>query len=182
MILDRNSILTAVRNKEIEISPFDEKQIGPNSYDLRLAKQYGVSKKFELDAAEETEFSFSEIPSIGMTLWPGNLYLMHTVESTYTKEYVPCIEGRSSVGRLGINIHSTAGFGDLGFSGTWTLEVSCVQPVKIYSGMRICQIFFMQPKFEPNQIRPHYSGKYLSQNLPKVSGLFKEKDEWDIAK
>lgn len=64
------------------------------------------------------------------------------MEYTETHKFVPMLEGRSSVGRLGISIHSTAGFGDIGFCGYWTLEISCVQPVRIYSGVDICQIYY----------------------------------------
>jgi deoxycytidine triphosphate deaminase len=55
---------------------------------------------------------------------------------------VPMLEGRSSTGRLGLFIHVTAGFGDIGFAGFWTLEIFCVQPVKIYPDVEICQIYY----------------------------------------
>ena len=70
------------------------------------------------------------IPEEGLILEPGKLYLGRTVEYTKTDKFVPMLEGRSSIGRLGLFIHVTAGFGDIGFSGFWTLEIHCIQPVK----------------------------------------------------
>jgi dCTP deaminase len=82
------------------------------------------------------------IPAEGILLEPGRLYLGRTIEHTVTKNLVPMLEGRSSVGRLGLFVHVTAGFGDTGFSGFWTLEIQCVHPVRIYAGVEICQIFY----------------------------------------
>ena len=73
-------------------------------------------------------------------LEPDTLYLGRTREFTKTDCFVPMLEGRSSVGRLGLFIHVTAGFGDVGFAGYWTLEIFCVQPIRIYAGVEICQI------------------------------------------
>jgi dCTP deaminase len=64
------------------------------------------------------------------------------MEYTETHQHVPFLEGKSSTGRLGIDIHATAGKGDVGFSNTWTLEISCTQPVKIYQGMPIGQLIY----------------------------------------
>ena len=75
-------------------------------------------------------------------LQPNQLYLGRTVERTETHNLVPMIEGRSSIGRLGLFVHVTAGFGDVGFCGYWTLEMFAVQPVRIYAGVAICQIFY----------------------------------------
>jgi dCTP deaminase len=82
------------------------------------------------------------IPPGGMVLEPNRLYLGRTRERTETHNHVPMIEGRSSIGRLGLFVHVTAGFGDVGFCGYWTLEMFAVQPVKIYPGVSICQIFY----------------------------------------
>ena len=82
------------------------------------------------------------IPADGMVLKPDQLYLGRTTERTETHNLVPMIEGRSSIGRLGLFVHVTAGFGDVGFCGYWTLEMFAVQPVRIYPGVPICQIFY----------------------------------------
>jgi dCTP deaminase len=107
---------------------------------------------------------------------------MSTVERTFSDKYVPCIEGRSSIGRLGINVHATAGFGDLGFNGKWTLEVSTIYPIRIYAGMRICQVFFhsvLNPVSESEVPLKLYSGKYQQQNEPVASKIYLEHQEWN---
>jgi len=93
------------------------------------------------------------------------------LEYTETHDCVPCIEGRSSIGRLGIAIHSTAGFGDVGFCGTWTLEISVIEPVRVYPFIGFCQISYDTVEGE---IRRYNSNKYQGQVTPKPSGLWKE--------
>lgn len=178
MILTGGAIDQAVELGHIEITPYDKSQLGPNSYDLRLSELYSTSLHSELDAKVRPTFIESKIPEQGLLLKPGELYLMATKEVTHTSKYVPCIEGRSSVGRLGINVHATAGFGDIGFKGTWTLEVSCIVPVRIYANMRICQIYFFEPQTNgtPYQL---YKGKYVGQKEPKISNIYKEQAEWN---
>ncbi len=106
-------------------------------------KRYSsLSDPIVLDMKENMETYSFKIPKEGHTLLPGVLYLGRTMEYTETHKFVPMLEGRSSVGRLGISVHSTAGFGDIGFSGYWTLEISCVQPIRIYPGVEICQIYY----------------------------------------
>ncbi len=125
-----------------------------------------------LDMAVDTPTYSLKIPQRGLVLVPGRLYLGSTIEWTETHDCVPCIEGRSSVGRLGINIHSTAGFGDIGFCGNWTLEISVIEPVRVYAGMRICQIHY-DPVM--GEITHQYaSQKYQHQTGPRPSGLWKE--------
>ncbi len=82
------------------------------------------------------------IPDEGLVLQPGIVYLASTVEYTETLKHVPILMGKSSLGRLGLFVHVTAGFGDVGFKGHWTLELVCVQPLKIYPGMKIAQITY----------------------------------------
>ena len=126
--------------KEIIIEPFDEKRINPNSYNLSLAGELLVYDNHVLDMKEPNPVSRIIIPEDGLLLEPNRLYLGRTNEYTSTSRYVPMLEGRSSTGRLGLFIHVTAGFGDIGFSGYWTLEIFCVQPVRIYPNVEICQI------------------------------------------
>ena len=89
--------------------------------------------------ARPNGIEFLKIPKEGLLLQPGTLYLGRTLEYTETHGMVPMLEGRSSVGRLGLFVHVTAGFGDIGFCGYWTLEMFAVQPVRIYAGVAICQ-------------------------------------------
>ena len=128
--------------KEIIIEPFDEKRINPNSYNLSLAGELLVYDNHVLDMKEPNPVSRIIIPEDGLLLEPNRLYLGRTNEYTSTSRYVPMLEGRSSTGRLGLFIHVTAGFGDIGFSGYWTLEIFCVQPVRIYPNVEICQIYY----------------------------------------
>ena len=126
--------------KEIIIEPFNERQLNPNSYNLRLYNELLVYENHLLDMKKENKAKKIIIPKDGLILEPGKLYLGRTVEYTKTDKLVPMLEGRSSIGRLGLFIHVTAGFGDVGFSGYWTLEMFCIQPIKIYPEVEVCQI------------------------------------------
>ncbi len=128
-------------NKDIVIKPFDEKYLNPNSYNLRLHDELVYYTDQTLDMKKENKTERTVIPKEGFTLQPNKLYLGRTLEYTETHNLVPMLEGRSSIGRLGLAIHITAGFGDVGFSGYWTLEIFCLQPVKIYPFVPIRQIF-----------------------------------------
>lgn len=160
MILTGKEIEKEVAAGRIEIDPFDPTKLNPNSYNVTLANElytYAVDD-YEgfIDAAEKhrlEEFAGDRTldddgVANGWFLEPGRLYLGRTVERTHTDYYAPMLEGRSSVGRLGVFIHITAGFGDVGFDGFWTLEISCVEPVIIYAGMEIGQIFFHEVRGE----------------------------------
>lgn len=128
--------------KKITIEPFKESQVGPNSYNLRLHEDLLVYERPILDMKTPNPVTKLTIPKEGLLLEKNKLYLGRTVEYTKTEGYVPMLEGRSSIGRLGLFIHVTAGFGDVGFAGFWTLEMFCIQPIKIYAGVEICQIFY----------------------------------------
>src|SRR5690606_35047853 len=108
-------------NKKIFIEPFNERQLNPNSYNLRLHNQLLVYEDPVLDMKKPNKTSVLTIPESGLVLEPNRLYLGRTVEYTRTEGFVPMLEGRSSVGRLGLVVHVTAGFGDVGFAGYWTL-------------------------------------------------------------
>ena len=142
MILSGQEIKKQVLSENISIEPFNEKYINPNSYNLRLHNELLIYTDDVLDMKKPLNTETITIPEEGLILEPGKLYLGRTYEKTYTNKYVPMLEGRSSVGRLGLYIHVTAGFGDIGFSGFWTLEIQCIQPVKIYPMVEICQIYY----------------------------------------
>ena len=127
-------------NKTIFIDPYNSKQLNPNSYNLKLHNKLLIYDNYELDMKLENTAHEITIPEEGLLLEPNKLYLGRTLEYTRTEGLVPMLEGRSSVGRLGMFIHVTAGFGDVGFSGFWTLEISCIQPIRIYPDIEICQI------------------------------------------
>ena len=97
-----------------------------------------------LDSRRANPVREFRIPPEGFVLIPGQLYLGVTEEYTETHGYVPFLEGKSSVGRLGIDIHSTAGKGDEGFCNHWTLEMSVKLPVRIYAGMPVGQLIYFE--------------------------------------
>lgn len=111
------------------------------------------------------------IPEEGLLLEPGKLYLGRTKEYTRTDQYVPMLEGRSSIGRLGLFIHVTAGFGDVGFSGYWTLEIFCIQPIRIYPDVEICQIYYHTIEGDYDR---YISGKYQNNTGIQPSLLYKD--------
>lgn len=141
MILSGREII-AQQGRGLKITPFSLDQVNPNSYNLKLHNELLVYDEEVLDMKKENPYHIVTIPKEGLVLQPGRLYLGRTVERTQTTSFVPMLEGRSSVGRLGICIHITAGFGDVGFSGFWTLEIFCVHPVRIYPYVDICQIYY----------------------------------------
>ncbi|MCI4363474.1 MAG: dCTP deaminase [Thermoplasmata archaeon] len=144
MILSDARIREAVRRKEIVIRPYRPDCLGSNSYDVHLGPTLAVYTDGALDARRPSPISEFPIPPEGYVLVPGQLYLGVTEEYTETHRFVPFLEGKSSVGRLGIDIHSTAGKGDVGFCNYWTLEMSVKLPVRIYAGMPIGQLIYFE--------------------------------------
>ncbi len=154
MILSDTEILKAIATGAILIEPFRSASLGGNSYDVHLGPVLRVyapgpdtvwingSHEAILDAAKENVAVDVPIPEDGIVLHPGTLYLGSTLEYTETHRHVPYLDGKSSVGRLGIAIHATAGRGDVGFCNHWTMEIFVIQPVKIYAGMPIGQITY----------------------------------------
>lgn len=177
MILSGLKIAEEVKAGRIYISDFDKKRLNPNSYNLRLADEILTYEPtpFDnddiLDMKRANSYMLEKIPESGFVMRPGKLYLARTMERTRTDCYVPMLEGRSSVGRLGVFIHATAGFGDVGFDGYWTLELSCVQPVRIYPGVEICQIYYHTID---GDYEPYRSGKYQGNTGVQPSMLWRE--------
>ena len=159
---------------DIQISPFDPKKLNPNSYNLTLDKELKLyslimnnnpdvivtDKKYYLDSHSNNEFESITIPDDGIVLFPNILYIGRTVERTSTDKFIPMINGRSSGGRLGLSVHICAGFGDIGFDGTWTLEITVVHPLKIYPGDEVAQVCFFTP-YGDNSYK--YKGRYQGQ-------------------
>lgn len=170
MILSGKEIKKNLDNN-IKIQPFNEKQLNPNSYNLTLHDELLVYENDILDMKKENKAKRIKIPNEGIILQPGKLYLGRTVEYTETERFVPMLEGRSSIGRLGLFIHVTAGFGDVGFSGYWTLEIFCVQPIKIYPNVEICQIYYHTIEGDYNK---YCSGKYQNNKDIQPSMLYKD--------
>lgn len=170
MILSGEEIRRQIGSK-IWISDFDEKRLNPNSYNLRLHDELLLYDDYELDMKRENKTRLIKIPPEGLRLEPGRLYLGRAKEYTRTEGFVPMLEGRSSVGRLGLFIHVTAGFGDVGFAGYWTLEIFCVQPLIIYPDVEICQIYYHTLL---GDYKPYQSGKYQNNTGIQPSLLFRD--------
>lgn len=170
MILSGREI-KANLDKDIIITPYEEKQLNPNSYNLRLHNELLVYKNQTLDMKQENLADKITIPPEGLVLEPSKLYLGRTLEYTETHSHVPMLEGRSSVGRLGLFIHITAGFGDVGFKGYWTLEIFCVQPIRVYPNVEVCQIYYHSIQGDYDK---YTSGKYQNNKDIQVSMLYKD--------
>lgn len=155
----------------IQIDPFDPARLNPNSYNLSLHNELITYEEVVLDMGQPNRTRRLVIPKDGLVLSPQKLYLGRTVERTETHNFVPMIEGRSSIGRLGLFVHVTAGFGDVGFCGYWTLEIFAVQPIRIYPGIQICQIIFHQIA---GNIREYSSDKYQHNHDIQPSLIHRE--------
>lgn len=170
MILSGKEIQSRA-GKDIVIDPFNPNRLNPNSYNLSLHHELVVYQDRELDMKRENPIENLSIPEEGFLLEPNKLYLGRTQEYTETNNLVPMLEGRSSVGRLGLFIHVTAGFGDVGFKGFWTLEIFCVQPIRIYTGVEVCQIYYHTLEGEHVD---YSSGKYQGNRGIQSSLLYKD--------
>ncbi|MFN7119548.1 MAG: dCTP deaminase [Saprospiraceae bacterium] len=177
MILSDKKILEAIERGEIVIEPFSREYLGTNSYDVHLGKWLATYKDAVLDARKHNEIERFMIPEDGFILQPDKLYLGVTEEYTETHATVPFLEGKSSVGRLGIDIHATAGKGDVGFCNHWTLEISVSMPVRVYAGMPIGQlIYFTVDGDIENYYNKKQSAKYNQRtDKPVESMMWKNK-------
>ena len=163
MILSDTRILEEIEKGTIKVDPYTRECLGSNSYDVHLGKWLAKYKDEILDAKKHNLIDYFEIPDEGFILQPQVFYLGVTQEYTETHAHVPFLEGKSSTGRLGIDIHATAGKGDVGFCGNWTLEISCKIPVRIYKGMPIGQLIYFPVEGEVEV-------KYNSKKDAKYSG------------
>ncbi|MDA3903267.1 MAG: dCTP deaminase [Desulfuromusa sp.] len=170
MILSGKEIASRMDN-DIIIKPYDSNRLNPNSYNLTLSDELIVYTELQLDMKKDNPYQQIMIPAEGLLLEPNRLYLGRTIEYTETHKLVPMLEGRSSVGRLGLFIHVTAGFGDVGFKGFWTLEIFCVQPIRIYAGVEICQVYYHTIE---GDYESYSSGKYQNNHGIQTSQLFRD--------
>lgn len=174
MILTGSEILKR-NGSDIIITPFDKSKINPNSYNLTLFNELITYHEIILDMKKDNiRYEKITIPENGLELRPFQLYLGRTNEYTETYNLVPVLEGRSSIGRLGICIHITAGYGDISFKGFWTLEIFCIHPVIIYPNIDICQIYYHTIEGDTSI---QYNGKYQNNEgiqISKISEDFKK--------
>ncbi len=171
MILSGREIARNIESGDIVIRPYDPRRVNPNSYNLSLHNELLVYENDVLDMKQPNPTRTITIPKEGLILEPHRLYLGRTKEFTTTSKFVPMLEGRSSTGRLGLCIHVTAGFGDIGFAGYWTLEIYCIHPLKIYPDTEVCQIYY-------HTILGDYdlysSGKYQNNTGIQPSLMYKD--------
>jgi len=177
MILSDSRILEEIEKGAIVIEPYDRKYLGSNSYDVHLGKFLAMYDDETLDSRKHNTITQFEIPEEGYILQPGTLYLGVTQEYTETHEHIPFLEGKSSTGRLGINIHATAGKGDVGFCNAWTLEISCIKKVKVYAGMPIGQLIYFSTEGNViNKYNKKTDAKYTGRtDKPVESMMWKNK-------
>lgn len=193
MILTGEEILRMAREGRITIDPLDERHVGPNSVDLTLGDELLVYEHATawrrwvaaalglvgwhwpapLDSAAPPRSRRLPVPAGGLWLRPGILYLGVTCEEVGSDEFVPSLNGRSSGGRLGVQVHLTAGSGDLGYVGCWTLEMTVVHPVLVYPGMRIAQVSFSAARGDRSR---QYKGKYGAEDArrPQPSRMWRD--------
>ncbi len=170
MILSGNEIKKHI-GRDIIIEPYDENRVNPNSYNLSLHNELLIYEDGLLDMKKLNKTRKLIMPEDGFVLKPGVLYLGRTAEYTKTEKFIPMLEGRSSIGRLGVCIHVTAGFGDIGFAGYWTLEIYCIQPVRIYPHVEICQIYYHTIG---GDYELYSSGKYQNNTEIQPSLMYKD--------
>lgn len=172
MILSDKAILEEIDRGNIVIQPYNPECLGTNSYDVHLGKYLATYMDRVLDAKAHNKIQTFEIPPEGFVLDPGTLYLGVTEEYTETHAHVPFLEGKSSVGRLGIDIHATAGKGDVGYCNTWTLEISVSQPVRVYHNMPIGQLIYFKVDGDINNFyNKKRNAKYNERTIKPIESM-----------
>ncbi len=178
MILTGPKIEECLKEGSIVIDPLGDNLVGPNSVDLRLHAEMKVyegsslpSALKPLDTKASNRTKDVAVPNEGYVLMPNTLYIGRTIETIGSDMFVPMVEGRSSCGRLGLQVHMTAGFCDTGFKGTITLEMTVVHPLRVYPGLAIAQVFFLRPE---GQIRL-YKGRYQGHTDATASRMHEQR-------
>jgi dCTP deaminase len=167
MIISGDTLHEKILSKEMRIEPFNTRNLGPNSYDVTLNRELLEYTSDTLDTAEENKTKKLTISDAGYILRPGHLYIGTTNETINGGKYVPILEGRSSIARLGISVHSSGGLGDYGYEGKFSFHITVVKNTKIYPDMRIAQIWFLPIDKDDPVIR--YKGKYQDSAGPVPS-------------
>jgi dCTP deaminase len=162
----------------IVIDPFVHENVTETGVDLRLGTQVAqYTPDVVLDPKKPGTFegwvaTMSE--EHGFRIEPGKFYLMHTMERVMAKNFDPIVNGKSSVGRCSVQVHMTAGFGEPGFDGQYTLEVTTQIPMIVYPGMLFCQIRFdtLEGKVSDYKKRGNYTG--VNASGPVFSKIWKQ--------
>ena len=184
MILCDRTIKELIRRGEIEIVPYDESLVGPSSIDLRLGNDFLLFDLKRIEAIDPSRPVDNYLEKVhvndgeSIILHPGQFIIATTLEYIRLPPYISArIEGRSSIARLGVIVHSTGGFVDAGFEGQLTLEISNINivPIKLYPRMRIAQLaFFMQNKPSEIPYNKRRTSKYVGQRGPTPSKIYED--------
>lgn len=170
MILTGNKIREEVKKNNINIEPYEERLLNPNSYNYRLSNViYEVEDKV-IDPKIKTNVKKIELSEDGYILMPNKLYLASTYEKIGSSKYVTQLIGRSSVGRLGLFLQVTAPLGHVGCNHCWTLELRVVQPLRIYPKMKIGQVTFW--RIYGDRALNYGNGKYNKYFTAEVSKFY----------
>lgn len=172
MILSGLKIKECVEDGSINIEPFEERLLNPNSYNYRLSDTILEVIDDIIDPASKTHTKKIKIPKSGYVLKPNTLYLGSTYEKIGSDNYVTQLIGRSSVGRLGLFLQVTAPLGHVGCNHNWTLELKTVQPLRVYPKMRIGQVTFW--KVYGSIDKSYASGEYNKYKMAHTSKFYKE--------
>ena len=180
-LLSDKDIKEALKNKELIITGHKPLYIGSSSIDLHLSNVAKVladnDESWYLDIREKETINFKKWKFKKLIIYPNDFYIVSTKEKiTFPNNIAGFLQGRSSMGRMGLNVHC-AGYFDVGFSGTATLELTnfTKRPIILYSGMRICQMVFIRTE-SPAQISyaQKKDSKYLNQVEPEESQIYKD--------
>ncbi|WP_020522800.1 dCTP deaminase [Catelliglobosispora koreensis] len=189
MLLSDRDLLTEIKNGQLELNPFEQSLIQPSSIDVRLDRWFRVFNNHlytHIDPAEQQDdlTSLVEVQEgESFVLHPGEFVLASTLECmTIGQQLAGRIEGKSSLGRLGLLVHSTAGFIDPGFSGHVTLELSNVAtlPIRLWPGMKIGQLCVLRVSSPAEH--PYgssiYGSRYQGQRGPTPSRSYQSWQVW----
>lgn len=163
-MLVKSEIIKEIKKGKISITPFKEKNLNPNSYDLTLGSRLLIYTSNIIDVKAKQPTLIFDIPEEGFILTPGELYLTQVNESISSNDFISGVQGKSGLARLGLSVHQTAGFGDIGFKGKYVLELSVLKHLIVYKDMRIAQLFFLEPYYTSN-VLDLYAGHYNNQHL-----------------
>ncbi len=170
MILSGLKIKEEVKKGNITIEPYKDQLLNPNSYNYRLGKELLLIEDDIIDPKKKTKYKKIKLTKEGYILEPNKLYLGSTVETIGSSKYVTQLIGRSSIGRLGLFLQVTAPLGHVGCNHSWTLELKCVEPIRVYPNMKIGQVTFWC--IEGSYAL--YNGEYTKYQQPHISEFYRK--------